>query len=293
VPVRSRLLISVVVVLLAALVPTSPGAATAPRRAGTGTSVSGAGVSVPVVDVTRHRAAVLTHVRVHGAARVSAVRLSLADGPSDASDGGSTRIYPRDYNEQSATLTSGDARDGRWELRVRIPRHALPGDYHLAVRVTLRSGREVLWASRPVLTVRDRQPDVVEPVLTRMGRPVVDQQVPRDGRLRVRVRVTDERSGVDEVMVCWAPLSREISGFCGSLAPIGGDRRDGVWGADLSMRGMPLGEAELDVSVWDRGGLESTWSGPSHAGTPDTTPIPGGRGGFEVVERSGARDNGS
>jgi hypothetical protein len=235
------------------------------------------------VDVTRRGRDVVAHVRLTGSVRVAAVRLSLVDGPSDPSNLG-TRAYPRSFNDELAVRTAGTARDGRWELRIRVPRYAPPTDYHLAVRATLASGRDVFRATEPLLHVSDAKPDVVPATLVALTRPGVDQRVSRAGRLKVRAQVTDARSGVDQVQVCWAPLSEEITGYCGDLTRIRGDRRDGVWGAALSMRDMPLGPAELEVHVWDRGGLESSWLGPSRAGTPYTDPIPGGRGGFEVVE---------
>ncbi len=268
--------------LLLASLPATSGSAGAEARAGT-TAVTGAGASAHHIDVTESSRVVVAHVRLAGSARVTAVRMSLVDGPYDGS-GGHTRAYPRSYNDQSATRTRGTGRDGRWELRVRVPRYALPADYHLDVRATLASGREVLLATAPVLRVTDAGPDTVEPMLARMTRPGIDQQVSREGRLKVRVQVSDARSGVDQVMVCWGPLSGEITGFCGNLTRIRGTRHDGVWGAGLAMKGMPPGAAELDVSVWDRGGLESSWVGPSHAGTPYVDLVPGGRGGFEVVE---------
>ncbi|GAA2152676.1 hypothetical protein GCM10009844_36230 [Nocardioides koreensis] len=286
---RSRFpaLVALLLLILPVVVTVGPAGATehpvGTQRSTIRAAVTGAGVSVSDVDVTRRSRDVVAHVRLTGSVRVAAVRLSLVDGPSDPHNGGS-RAYPRLFDDQLATRTAGTARDGRWELRIRVPRYAPPTDYHLAVRATLASGRDVFRATEPLLHVTDAEPDVTPATLVRMARPGVDQQVSRAGRLRVRVQTTDARSGVDQVQVCWGPLSGEITGYCGDLSKIRGDRHDGVWGAALTMRDMPLGPAEIEVNVWDRGGLESSWLGPSHAGTPYTDLIPGGRGGFEVVE---------
>ena len=162
--------------------------------------------------------------------------------------------------------TAGSARRGTWAGELRIPRFVPAGRWDLEVRVTDNVGKVRILRARRLaavglpahLTVSSRTDTERAAVArVRFTRSVDVRSAP--GRVRVRVRATDERSGVSRVnVIMWQPPDAVVPAPSPSrdARRVSGSGRDGIWKAVLRVEDCASwpGEWAVSVWVWDRAG---------------------------------------
>lgn len=241
-------------------------------------------VSHTVVDVTEGDASVSVTVHATDDTGVAGVSVRSAD---------------ERYAGASLRRVSGDRLDGWWEGTITIRRYALPGSYEPRLRISDRVGRVTTVQSPFALTVLDENPDTTLPVVTELATPLPDAVFDHDADdydgVPLRVHVTDDLSGVSEV-VYWATIflpNGDHHSFSSNLERTSGTALDGVWEGKAWLGTDAYGGTySLMFFVIDRTNQETyeyaRYAGPtSHERLTyyPSHPIPDGRGDFTVLGR--------
>ncbi|SDS75892.1 Hemolysin-type calcium-binding repeat-containing protein [Nocardioides scoriae] len=198
----------------------------------------------------------------------------------------------------SRTRTSGTPRDGWWRVRLEVPRFLPSATWDLQASLQDRLMRAGGAEVTPELTVVDDHPDLAAPVVRSFAatRTRVDvRQAPAS--LAVRTRITDDASGVHDVLACAEPLTDQGYGqgtdHCWGTPRTSGTATDSFWDIHFEMsRRAPSGTYAFRICTSDRAHTDRTtcWISQAEAdyrrsrGWPVTAPLlPGGGGTLEVV----------
>ena len=189
----------------------------------------------------------------------------------------------------------GYPRDGWWKFSIVVPRYLASTDVDVYALATDRVNRRT-WSDAVTLPVVGNDPDVVPPTVlgTSFAPDPVDVRTDSNWA-NLRARVSDDKSGVDEVMAC--PYHRFVDGYrpgaeCQVLSRTSGTAMDGWWGALWMVpQGSLSGDWDIHICVMDksRQSPQQCWIGPGEAaydqanGITETAPrLPAGSGSLTV-----------
>jgi hypothetical protein len=172
----------------------------------------------------------------------------------------------RRHLETWLTRTAGSAKHGTWTGALRIPKFVQAGRWFLEIRVTdnvrwvrTMGLRRLAAAGFPSqLTVVSRTDTQRAQVRHASFARLVDVRS-APGSVVVRVRATDERSGVGRLNVSmWPPTDAYPAGDSpsGDARLVSGSRRDGIWQVTLHVEDCSswTGDWALRIWMWDRVG---------------------------------------
>ncbi|GAB3867828.1 hypothetical protein GCM10028801_42720 [Nocardioides maradonensis] len=184
------------------------------------------------------------------------------------------------------TKLSGDRTSGIWRVRMMLTRWVPADTYRVAV--LWRVGQDRVWKqSTRSVTVVNPNGDVQSPTLVWLRSPLEDQEVPQSTGAVASFRLSDDRSGVGLVWLCYVSASDPYGEQpCDEAKRVSGTNLDGVWAAHLDQLSLlPTGPAAVRVEVWDHMQNDSTWypADEPMLGGGSGGPFPGGRGDFTIV----------
>ena len=187
--------------------------------------------------------------------------------------------------------TSGTPRDGWWRVRLTVPRFVPAATWTLSLGASDRIGRGGDAPQTWDLAVTDGRPDLARPVVRSFSvdRTTADVRS-APASMTVRVRATDDASGVEDVMACAVPLTPSLfdthNDGCAGSNRSGGTALDGSWLIPFQVaQGAPSGTYAFRVCLDDKAlaGRTQCWISEAEAaflrdqGRDDGAPrIPGG-----------------
>ena len=151
------------------------------------------------------------------------------------------------------TRVSGTARGGWWRGTAVVPRWLEPAALDIDVDVTDRVGRWGYHEFSGALRVLDQAADRVMPVVSgpmSISPATVDvRQAPR--AVTARVRLTDDRSGVTDPVLCPGHANEESyqADGCPTMELVSGTRTNGVWQGSYTIPKGGFG-GEWNLAVW-------------------------------------------
>jgi hypothetical protein len=245
-------------------------------------------VSQDSVDVTLQDRLVTIRVHVTDDTGARFVRITPGEG---------TPWFPATNPE----LRTGDVRDGWWTATLTLRRWSMPGTYVPNVTVWDRlDRRSVTEFPESSIEVIDATPDTEQPsvTLTAPNPETVYDVRTTSALVKLRARIIDELSGVDDVEMClWAPrINGAMSqAYCDNIRLTSGTIRDGIWTGSVSIpKGHVGGDWNFWIGVRDRARRESNdmlnYWGPGEflgrEGNPTVDrPFPNGMGSVNVIGR--------
>ncbi|GAA1228770.1 calcium-binding protein [Oryzihumus leptocrescens] len=167
------------------------------------------------------------------------------------------------------TRVSGTPRGGWWRGTAQVPRWLEPATVNLNVNITDRVGRSGYHEFADALTVVDRAPDTMAPVVSG---PMTITPSSVDVRstaktVTAKVHLVDDRSGVQYSYLCPGHPNEESyqADGCPTMELVSGTARDGTWQASYTIPKGGFG-GEWNFAVWFTDAAHPSdmqfWEGP-------------------------------
>ena len=244
-------------------------------------------VSTTSVDVT-HGSVTLTAL-VHATDDTGLRSVMLQAAPRSTGMTLDSRLVSRSIG--------GYPRDGWWRFTIEVPRYLASTDVAVNASAFDRVNRQ-RWNDEPTMVaVVGDDPDVQPPTVLGTSFAPTPVDVRRGSNwASLRARVSDDKSGVDQVLAC--PYHRSADGYrpgaeCQVLSRSSGTALDGWWSALWMVpKGSLSGDWDVRICVTDesRQSPQQCWIGPGEAaydhahGITESGPeLPAGSGVVKVL----------
>lgn len=186
-------------------------------------------------------------------------------------------------NSAVAHRLSGDLYDSLWTTTFHLPWYTPAGSWRLVGEMGGHRGPGREFVRDNAVVVTNPHGDLESPVLTELMSPAAGAQLPATDPVVVIAHVTDDRSGMGDVELCYR-MDGASPSYCAQAELVGGTTTDGTWRAVLPAPGMS-GTGHVSVQLTDRATRPSFYWPPqcyTMCHNPLNYPIPGGAGTFTV-----------